>query len=72
MFVTTVTNITVHEEYIPNFFEHDLALLALRETIPSHFIYAAPISLRTVPVEDGVSCQVSGWGRTDFVSFNIL
>lgn len=68
MFVTTVTKITIHEGYISTLFEHDLALLALRETIPSHFIYAEPISLRTVPVEEGVSCQISGWGKTYFVS----
>lgn len=67
LFVTSVSNITVHEDYNPNTFENDIAIMKLSTSIPTDNEVIYPAYLRAVPVEVGTVCQVTGWGLLSYV-----
>lgn len=70
VFITTASSIRVHENYNSNTLENDIAIMKLTTSIPTNNVAVYPVNLRTVPVQVGTSCQVTGWGLLSYVRNN--
>lgn len=67
-FTTSVSNITVHENYNPFTFQNDIAVMEVVSAFPENNKFIAPVQLRKAVAEAGTICQVTGWGRLFYVS----
>lgn len=69
LFITTASKIIAHENYNSNTFENDIAIMKLTTSIPTDNAAVYPVNLRTVPVQVGDVCQVTGWGLLSYVRY---
>lgn len=67
LFYTSTSSIKVHENYNTNTLENDIAVMKLTTSIPTGNAAIYPVNLRTVPVQLGTLCQVTGWGQLAYV-----
>lgn len=67
LFFTGASSIKVHENYNSNTFENDIAIMKLTQSIPTGNAAIYPVNIRTVPVQIGTVCAVTGWGQLSYV-----
>lgn len=67
-FTTSVSNITVHENFNPFTMQNDIAIMEISSSFPENNKFISPVQLRKSPVTVGTICQVTGWGRLFYVS----
>ncbi|KAH8258936.1 hypothetical protein KR038_009458, partial [Drosophila bunnanda] len=53
------------DKFVLATYDKDIALLQLNDTVPAGHPTIRPIALNRFPVEEGVVCQVTGWGTTE-------
>lgn len=71
-FTSTVSNITVHEDYNPFTMQNDIAVMEISTTFPENNKFISMVPLRKTSVSVGTICQVTGWGRLFYVSGETL
>lgn len=68
--VSDVSSIAYMNTFSTESMRDDVGVMFLRTGLPVNSSHptVAPIQLATEPTPAGVTCQVSGWGRTNQVS----
>jgi trypsin len=64
--VSSVKEIIGHENYDPDTFENDIALIYLSQNISENHPTIKPISLSNTSPPVGESCIITGWGAKEF------
>lgn len=67
-FTSSVSNITVHENYNPFTMQNDIAIMEISSSFPENNQFISTVQLRKTAVGTGTICQVTGWGRLFYVS----